>query len=81
MTNLRISGARSRVQRSVRVYQCQGREVDDATAGGFGCYVCLAAFASSRILHKAEAYITSVYDVLRLRYIKYTVQSHIKAQP
>ena len=44
-------GTRGGVQRSVRIYEREGGEVDPATAGRVGRYMCLAAIASSRVFH------------------------------
>lgn len=50
-------GTRGGVQRSVRVYECEGGEVDSATADRIGRYLCLAAIAPSRVLHQTETHI------------------------
>ncbi len=49
-------GARGRVQRSVRIYECESREVDSPPAHRVGRHLCLAAVPPSRLLHQAETY-------------------------
>ena len=51
------AGTRSRIQRSVRVYECEGGEMDTAPADRAGRHLCLAAIAPSRVLHQAEAHL------------------------
>lgn len=49
-------GTRSGVQRSIRIYECEGSEVDSTTADRLGRHLCLAAIAPSRVLHQAETH-------------------------
>ncbi len=49
-------GTRGGVQRSVRVYEREGGEVDPATADRVGRYMCLAIIASPRVFHQAETH-------------------------
>ena len=53
------AGTRGRIQRSIRVNECEGREVDPATADCVGRYLCLAAIAPSRVLHQTKTHIVS----------------------
>lgn len=58
------AGTRGRIQRSVRVYECEGCEVDPATVDRAGRYLCLAAIAPSRVLHQTETHIDLRYGWL-----------------
>ncbi len=49
-------GTRGGVQRSVRVYEREGGEVDPATADRVRRYMCLAIIASPRVFHQAETH-------------------------
>ena len=48
-------GEGSRIQRSVGDNECQGGQMDAASARGFGSYLRLAAVAFKSLFHKAEA--------------------------
>lgn len=63
------AGTGSRVPGSVREHECQGCAVDAASVGGFGGYVCLAAFTSEGLLHQAETYLNAEAKVREGRYI------------
>ena len=53
------SGARSGVQRPVRVNKCTSREVDTPAARRAGRDLCLAAFSFEGVLHQAKTYLIS----------------------
>ena len=53
-------GTRGRVQRSIRVYECESREVESAAANRIGRYLCLAAFAPPRVLHQTETHMSEL---------------------
>ena len=57
-------GTRGGVQRSVRVYEREGGEVDPATADRVRRYMCLAIIASPRVFHQAETHIIWLGSVL-----------------
>ena len=52
-----LSGARSGVQRPVRINECASREVDTPAARRARRDLCLAAFSFESVLHQAKTYL------------------------
>lgn len=55
---LRLTGARSRIPRSIRGYECKGCEVDFDTAFRTGSGLLVAVESPAGILYQAEAHVS-----------------------
>lgn len=54
------TGTGSRVQRSIRVYECKSGEMDTYSIGRFGNHLCMATLSPKVFLHQAEVDIEGV---------------------